>query len=80
MIGSCGCFGREDTPPHPSHVALNLVLAGVAAATAVVDPVAPLDAITDSPGEGTVVLALVALALYLLHAAYVDLPRALSKR
>ena len=30
MIGSCGCFGREETPPHPSHVVLNLVLAAVA--------------------------------------------------
>src|SRR3546814_7851889 len=27
MIGTCGCFGREETPPHWSHVALNVVLA-----------------------------------------------------
>src|SRR4029453_166001 len=20
MVGSCGCFGREDPPPHPVHV------------------------------------------------------------
>lgn len=77
MIGSCGCFGREETPPHPSHVVVNLVLAAVAVSTAVAGVGAPLDALVDHPGEGTVVAALSALSLFLLHAAYVDLPRAL---
>ena len=40
-IGTCGCFGRADTPPRPSHVALDLVLAvaGVTGAVVGVGPV-----------------------------------------
>ena len=78
MIGSCGCFGREDTPPHWTHVALNGALAAVAIAVAVRSPGAPLDALADEPGEGAIVGALAVVALYLLHAAYVELPRTLT--
>lgn len=78
MIGSCGCFGREDTPPHWTHVALNVALAALAAATALNSPTAPVEALTDHPSQGLVVVALAAVALYLLHAAFVDLPRNLS--
>jgi hypothetical protein len=77
MIGTCGCFGREETPPHATHVVLNLVLAGVAAAVAVTAAGAPLDAVVEHPGPGAAVLVLGAVSLLLLHAAYVDLPRAL---
>lgn len=34
-VGTCGCFGREETPPHPIHLALNLVFALVATIAAV---------------------------------------------
>lgn len=78
MIGSCGCFGREETPPHWSHVALNGALAAVAAATAIWSPGAPIDAIADHPGPAVGVLALSAVAVYLLYAAFVELPRALA--
>jgi hypothetical protein len=77
VIGSCGCFGREDTPPHVIHVVLDLALAGVAVAAAVRDIGAPLDAILDDPGQGVVVAGLSVLAVFLLLAAFVDLPRAL---
>jgi hypothetical protein len=80
MLGSCGCFGREDTPPHPSHVVLNVALAGLAVATARWSPAAPIDALADHPVRGVVVLMLSALALYLLHAAFVVLPRTLATR
>jgi hypothetical protein len=33
-IGSCGCFGRDDTPPRWWHVVLDVALAVVAAAYA----------------------------------------------
>lgn len=79
MVGSCGCFGREDTPPHVVHVVLDLLLAAVAVAAAVQGLGAPLDAIADDPGIGAVVVALSALALFLLHAAFVDLPRSLVR-
>jgi hypothetical protein len=77
MVGSCGCFGREDTPPHPVHVALDLGLAAVAGAAAVLGTGAPVDAVTARPGIGLVIVGLAAVALYVLHAAFVDLPRAL---
>jgi hypothetical protein len=77
MIGSCGCFGREETPPHPTHVVLDLGLAAVAGATALASPDAPLDAVLDHPAEGLAVVALAGVSLFLLHAAFVDLPRAL---
>lgn len=77
MIGTCGCFGREETPPHWSHIVLNLGLAGVAAATAVRSPGAPLDALIDHPTTTVGAVALAAVALYLLYAAFVELPRTL---
>lgn len=80
MLGSCGCFGREDTPPHPGHVVLNVALAAVAMAAAVRDVGSPLDAILDEPGEGAVVVGLSLLAVALLYTAYTDLTRALGRR
>lgn len=79
MLGSCGCFGREDTPPHPLHVVIDVALAATAAAAAVRDVGAPLDAIADAPGEGLLVGGLSVLAVVLLYAAFVDLPRALRQ-
>ena len=79
MLGSCGCLGREDTPPHPLHVVIDVALAATAAAAAVRDVGAPLDAIADAPGEGLVVAGLSVLAVVVLYAAFVDLPRALRQ-
>lgn len=78
MIGSCGCFGREETPPHWTHVALNAGLAVLASGVALRSPEAPLEAIADDPGQGVIVVALAAVALYLLYAAFVELPRTLT--
>jgi len=78
MIGSCGCFGREDTPPHWSHVALNLALGALTAATAVTAAGPPLDALADHPGDAVPAVALAVVALGLLWAAFVELPRTLA--
>jgi hypothetical protein len=78
MIGSCGCFGREETPPHGSHVVLNLVLAAAAVAVGLRSPAAPLDALIEAPAAGTLVAVLAGLSLFLLHAAFVELPRTLA--
>jgi hypothetical protein len=78
MIGTCGCFGRDETPPHPLHVGLDLALAAVALACAAVASGSPLDVVVEHPGEGAVLVALAALGVWLLHAAFVDLPRALA--
>jgi hypothetical protein len=79
MVGSCGCFGREETPPHPVHVALDLALAGLVVAAVVQGMGAPLDAMADDPGQGVVVAGLSALGAYLAYAVIVEMPRALVR-
>ena len=78
MIGSCGCFGRDETPPHPIHVVLDAGLAAVAVAMAVWSPGPPLQALIDHPGTAVAVVVSAAVALGLLYAAFVDLPRTLT--
>ena len=78
MVGTCGCFGHEDTPPHPVHVVLNLVFAGVATVAAV-QGLVPASTIADHPAAGVVMVALAVLALWLAYTAFVDLPRAAAR-
>lgn len=80
MIGSCGCFGREDTLPHITHVIVNLALATVAASTSVTVDGALVDAVVEHRGEGVVVAGLSAVGIYLLYAVYVSLPSSLTTR
>jgi hypothetical protein len=80
MLGSCGCFGREDTPPHVTHVVLNLLLAGVAAGAAASLDTPIVDELADHPGAAVALLAIAAVAVYLLRVAYVELPRTLVAR
>lgn len=77
MIGSCGCFGREDTPPHPTHLALNLVLASISLALAVQRDGAPAAVVADDLASGAALVALAVVVVGLLYATYVELPRAL---
>jgi hypothetical protein len=77
MVGSCGCFGREETPPHPVHVVVDLALAA-AAAGAAVRGLVPLDALADAPLQGVVVAVLSLAAAALVYVALVEVPRALS--
>jgi hypothetical protein len=79
VVGSCGCFGHEDTPPHPIHVVVDVALAATAAAAAVLGIGAPLDAIADTPGKGSVVAGLSVLSVFVLYVVLVDLPRALRQ-
>lgn len=73
-IGSCGCFGRRDTPPHPLHIGIDLVLAGVATAVALSDMAAPLDELFDHPGPGLAVGTGAVFALALIYRAFVAPP------
>lgn len=79
MIGSCGCFGHEDTPPHPLHVVLDVVAVAVAAAAAA-QGLAPASVLADDPGGAMVVLGLGVPVAYLAYRAFVDLPRAVARR
>lgn len=79
MLGSCGCFGREDTPPHGSHVVLDLLLAATAVWAALTLDRAPVDELVARPGQGVLVVLLAGVALHLLFAVYVLLPRTLAQ-
>lgn len=71
VLASCGCFGKADTPPTRTHVALTGALAAVAAVVAV-RPLGPLPALLAvQPGGGLPLLvatAAVAGTAYLVLA------------
>ncbi len=49
---SCGCFGRQSTPPGPLHVGVNLAAAAFAAAAAVVGLPSFADTVSELPMAG----------------------------
>jgi hypothetical protein len=65
VLGSCGCFGRPDTPPTLAHLAVTLVLAVSAAALAAAPP---REAVWSSVGGE--LIALVGFAALLAWLAY----------
>ena len=60
-LGTCGCFGRADTPPHPAHILVNLVFVGVAVSAGRLS-CAPADEIAERGVAGALTL-LAALAV-----------------
>jgi hypothetical protein len=73
-IGSCGCFGRADTAPHPVHVVLDLLLAASAAGAAATFDRAPLDAMGDHPGGAALVVVFSLAAAAAVYAAFTKAP------
>ena len=74
-IGSCGCFGREDTPATVGHAVFNATAAALAF-VAVTNPVR----ITDFAGSGleaVLSVVLIATAIALSIVALTELPRTL---
>ena len=71
VLASCGCFGKADTPPTRTHVAVTGALAAVAGGVAV-RPVGALpDLLREQPGTGLPLLltsAVVAVTAYLVLA------------
>lgn len=59
-IGTCGCFGRVDTPPRPSHI---IVVVGLAAA-AMVGAVTEAPALAEAPWGAWPIAAAIAIASY----------------
>ena len=72
-IASCGCFGREDTPATPGHLAFNAV-ASALAALAIFDPVR-LGDFNGSAIEAILAIGLIAAAVALSIAGLTVLPR-----
>jgi len=69
-IGSCGCFGRADTPPRPRHLVLNLLLAAWAVAAARALDGSVLDELERRPAGGALAVVAAAVLLVVLHAVY----------
>ncbi|HJR24771.1 MAG TPA: MauE/DoxX family redox-associated membrane protein [Acidimicrobiales bacterium] len=80
-IGSCGCFGRADTPPHWLHVVID-----VGIWTSVVTWVArmeraPLDELGDASGGDAILAVAASLALVaFLYAGFTGAARARATR
>jgi hypothetical protein len=79
-VGTCGCFGRVDTPPSVGHVLLNLA----AAASAVVVAAGPggdlVATLTDQPLAGVPFLLLVAVGAFAAYAVLTIVPRLAARR
>ena len=73
-VGTCGCFGRDETPPHPVHLGLNITLA-LAAATAAVTGWTAAEQLPSTVLGRLGVGALLVVCLVLTYATYVAVPR-----
>ena len=74
-IQSCGCFGRVDTPPTTTHIAMNLTfaVAGVVAS----DAPRLIDRILEAPGAGFGFLTMTLIGAYLTYLMLAELPATL---
>jgi len=73
-IGTCGCLGRAETPPHPVHVGIDVILAASAAGAAATIDRAPIDVIRDHPAGASLVLVFVIAAAATVYAAFTKAP------
>lgn len=73
-IGTCGCFGRADTPPSALHVALNLAAAASAVAVAMHSDGGLVATLRTQPLAGVPFLALGAVGAYAAITALTVVP------
>ena len=74
-IGSCGCFGKVDTPPSVIHIVVNLAAAFAAFMVAARDGDNLLATLARQPLEGVPLLLLVAVGAYAAFAALTLVPQ-----
>jgi hypothetical protein len=75
-IGSCGCFGRADTPPHWLHVVIDVgIWLAVVTWVARMEQ-APLDELTDHGGDGAVAVAAALAIIAFVFAGFTGAARA----
>jgi hypothetical protein len=75
-IGSCGCFGRVDTPPSALHVVVNLGAVAAAVGVATLGDGTGLRAVlADQPLAGVPFLLLVAVGTYAAFTALTVVPQ-----
>lgn len=63
-IGSCGCFGKVDTPPSAVHIVVNLAAAAAAIAMATGESRGIASVLADQPLAGVPFLLLAAVGTY----------------
>jgi len=77
-LSSCGCIGKEDTPPTLVHFFLDLGF-GLVALVAAFDPYGSFaDVLADQPWAGVPLVGYVALGTYLTYLALAVLPVTLA--
>lgn len=74
-IGTCGCFGKIDTPPSWIHVGVNLGAAASAVAVAVADGGGIAGVVRAQPLAGIPFLALVVVGAYAAFTALTIVPK-----
>ena len=77
-IESCGCFGREDTPPSLVHVIVNAGFAATATAVAIAGGIDLAEILADQPWSGVPFVLLVGLGAWLVTVAFTQLARTLE--
>ena len=77
-IQSCGCFGRDDTPPTWLHVAVNLSAAVAGIWIAVTGTGDLLVTLADQALAGVPYLGFVGVGVYALYLLLAELPQTLS--
>ena len=77
-IESCGCFGREDTPPSAVHVIVNAGFAATATTTAIAGGIDLAGIVADQPWSGVPFALLVGLGAWLVTVAFTQLARTLD--
>ena len=79
-LASCGCLGREDTPPTPGHLVVNALLA-VSALVAAFDPFGSVDQVlADQPAGGVALMAWVAAGVAVVYLILAVMPATVAAR
>jgi hypothetical protein len=66
-LASCGCLGRDDTPPSWGHFGLNLLAAGVSLAAALTGPMSWVWGV-----QGIATIVIVAVGVFLAYVVLTD--------
>jgi hypothetical protein len=77
-LSSCGCFGKIDTPPHPLHIAIDLLAALAAIGVASHGGASIGDVLADQPMAGVPFALLVVIGVAAAGLTMTSLPRTLT--
>lgn len=80
VVASCGCFGRDDTPPTWAHLILNLAAAAVALGAVAAPVTGIVDAVAEDPLAGLVLVAFVAIGTWFAYLILNVLPTVIPVR